>query len=310
MATAKKKRKPPPKRAQRSLFASRPALPSLQLAPHQVDIIGLGLLAIGAFLAAVGYFHIAGGTLGNGAVKSMRFVFGVLGYALPAALLIAGGLILMRELRPPVRPMRTGVICLTAALTLAWAAGTLGVGPGAAHAGEVWHAASFESRGGVIGAAEFWITSHLISTLGADFLAVFLFVAGLILVSGATLAGVIRATGEGVVGTHRALRRSTDEFTVATAAVRRPPPDGATPPSTEPEHEPLLPPGEGEEQITTEMVVRATHVEAPPIDGTAEESEPIERARSRPRRGDRRRRNLGSQPGGPHPPRPIPRVDH
>ena len=36
----------------------------------------------------------------------------------------------MRELRPPVRPMRTGVICLIAAITLALAAGTAGLGPG------------------------------------------------------------------------------------------------------------------------------------------------------------------------------------
>jgi S-DNA-T family DNA segregation ATPase FtsK/SpoIIIE len=267
MATAKKKRKPPPKRAQRSLFASRPALPSLQLAPHQVDIIGLGLLAIGAFLAAVGYFHIAGGTLGNGAVKSMRFVFGVLGYGLPVALMIAGGLILMRELRPPVRPMRTGVICLTAALTLAWAAGTLGIGPGAAHAHELWHASSFEARGGIIGAGEFWITSHLISTLGADFLAVFLFAAGLILVSGATLAGVIRATGAGVVGTHRALRRSTEDLTGSVA--RRPRPATVAASHVE-APEPVFPP----EPDTAELVIRATHVEAPPIDADGALAEP------------------------------------
>ncbi|HWE31991.1 MAG TPA: DNA translocase FtsK [Solirubrobacteraceae bacterium] len=275
MATAMKKRKPPPKRAQRSLFASRPALPSFELAPHQVDIIGLGLLAIGAFLAAVGYFHIAGGALGNGAVKSMRFVFGVLGYALPVALAIAGGLILMRELRPPARPMRTGVLCLTTALTLGWSAGTLGLGPGQAHAGVFWHPAVIEARGGIIGQAELWVTSHLFSTVGSDFIAVFLFIAGLILVSGATLAGVIRATGAGVIGTQRALRRSTEELTAnvarrpraATAAGRA---DAA---SDDYQPEPLLPPGEDGDQITTELVVRATHVEAPPIEGEAEEPE-------------------------------------
>ena len=53
------------------------------------------------------------------------------------------------------------------------------------------------------------MTSHLISNLGASILAVFLFVAGLILISGATLAGVLRLTGTGVVETTRALRRST-----------------------------------------------------------------------------------------------------
>jgi S-DNA-T family DNA segregation ATPase FtsK/SpoIIIE len=242
MATARNRRKPPPKRAQRSLFASRPALPRIALEPHQVDIVGLALIALGIFLACVGYFHLAGGTLGSGAVKGMRFVFGALGYALPAALIVAGALVLMRELRPPTRPLRTGTICLTAALTLALAAGTLGLGPGAASPGTLWHPASFEARGGVVGAAELWLSSHLISTIGADILAVFLFIAGLILLSGATLAGVIRATGAGVAGT---LKRSTD----APSRTREP-------------ALPMLPP----EPDTAELVVRATHVEAPAID--------------------------------------------
>ena len=57
----------------------------------------------------------------------------------------AGVLILMRELRPPARPLRTGLVCLVAALTLVLAAGTLGLGPGAAPAAQFWHAAAFET---------------------------------------------------------------------------------------------------------------------------------------------------------------------
>ena len=130
-----------------------------------------------------------GGTLGNGAVTGLRFVLGALGYVVPAALVVGGGLVLAREMRPPGRPLRTGVICLTCSITLALAAGTLGVGPGAVPAAEFWHAAAFETRGGVVGQAELWVTSHLISTVGADILAVFLFAAGLILVTGADARG-------------------------------------------------------------------------------------------------------------------------
>jgi DNA segregation ATPase FtsK/SpoIIIE, S-DNA-T family len=275
MATAKKKRKTPPKRAQRSLLASWPTLRPLELEPHQVDIIALALVAIGAFLALVGYFHIAGGTLGNGAVRAMRFVFGALGYALPVALISAGALILARELRPPARPLRTGVLCLTAALTLMLAAGTLGLGPGAAHGPAFWRAATIEARGGIVGQGEFWVASHLISTAGADILAVFTFIAGLILVTGATIAGVIRSTGAGVAG----LTRSTGGLTggLAASRTRRPATAVASPtdapelpaPATEAgrkgsfDAEPLLPP----EPDTAELVVRATHVEAPPIQG-------------------------------------------
>jgi DNA segregation ATPase FtsK/SpoIIIE, S-DNA-T family len=263
----KAKRKAPPRRATRSLLASRPAvaLPHLQLEPHHVDIIGLALIAIGIFLAGVAYLHWAGGALGTGAIKGTKFAFGALGYAIPAGLVAGGALVLIRELRPPGRPMRTGVLCLTAALTLALAAGTLGLGPGQLAKSHFWHPAAFESRGGIVGQAELWVSSHLLSTLGARILSVFLFTAGLILVSGATLASLIRATGAGVAGTSRVLKRSTEEL-VATVG-RRPVTDsplagtaGGLTAFDEPE--PLVPP----EPDTAELVVRATHVEAPPIE--------------------------------------------
>ena len=197
---------------------SRPGgCPLPELEPHHVDILGLGLIALGVLLGGVAYAGWDGGTLGNGAVTAMRFVLGALGYVVPAALVVSGGLVLARELRPPVRPLRTGVLCLIASITLALAAGTLGVGPGALHGTDFWRAALFEDRGGIVGQAELWVTSHLISTLGADILAVFLFVAGLILVTGAGVAGVVRATGAGVAGTTRVIRRSTESMAATQA---------------------------------------------------------------------------------------------
>ena len=116
-----------------------------------------------------------------------------------------------------------------------------------------------------------WLTEHLISHLGADILAVFLLIAGLILVTGATLAGLLRFTGAGMLGTGRAVRRSTDSLSATLA--RRPVTaaaggrgastvagaGGALADDLLPE--PLLPP----EPDTNELIVRATHVEAPPI---------------------------------------------
>ena len=204
-------RKAPPRRAQRSLLSSRPGLPSFSPEAHHVDIAALALIAIGLFLGGVAYAHWTGGTLGDGAVRAMRFVLGDLGYAVPAALVATGGLILVRELRPPGRPMRTGALCLIAAITLALAAGTVGLGPGPVSTRSFWHPVAFELRGGVVGQGELWLISHLLSTLGAHVLAVFLFVAGVILVTGATLAGVLRFTGTGMVETGRALRRTTDD---------------------------------------------------------------------------------------------------
>jgi S-DNA-T family DNA segregation ATPase FtsK/SpoIIIE len=293
-------RSAPKSRAQRSFLASRrPTLRATWVPPrlesHQVDILALALIAIGIFLGGVAYAGWSGGALGNGAVTALRYVFGALGYAVPATLAVGGALILLRELRPPGRPLRAGAACLTLAITLGLAAGTLGIGPGPAAAHDAWRATATEARGGIVGQASYWICSHLISQLGADILAVFLAVAGVILISGAGLAGIVRATGAGVVGTGRAIRRSTDDLSAALS--RRPvtaagtgtgskigadderdpgdsdSPDGDDPFAVHPafgeQPAPLLPP----EPETAELVIRAGDGGAAPApaDWNAEE---------------------------------------
>jgi S-DNA-T family DNA segregation ATPase FtsK/SpoIIIE len=265
------KRKPtasraaPRSRARRSPLASRPSLPSLVLESHHVDILALALIAAGIFLGGVAYLHWAGGALGDGGVRGIRYVFGALGYAVPAGLVAAGGLLLARELRPPARPLRAGVLCLMAALTLALAAGTLGLGPGAASGHAFWRASSFENRGGIVGQGELWVASHLFSTLGADILAIFLLIAGVILVTGAGFAGVVRATGTGVLGTATALRRGGEDL--AATLARRPATAAGRSAAAEPfgldDPEALFVP----EPETDELIIRSTHVEAPPISG-------------------------------------------
>ncbi len=83
----------------------RPRLPSLRgilpLQPHQVDVVGLAVIALAVFLGGVTYLHWAGGTVGRGSVTAMRVLFGELAYAVPVALALGGILVLARELRPP-----------------------------------------------------------------------------------------------------------------------------------------------------------------------------------------------------------------
>ena len=247
--------------------------PRFELEPHHVDILALGLIAVGILLGGVAYAHWDGGTLGNGAVTGLRFVLGALGYVVPAAFVVAGGLVLARE-PPAAGPSAAHRRHLPDRLDDARArCGHAPRRPRQLHGTEFWRAAAFEDRGGVLGQGELWATSHLISTLGADILAVFLFAAGVILVTGATLAGVIRATGAGVAGTTRVIRRSTEN--VAATRARRPVTAAAQARVPEPYAsapvEPLLPP----EPDTSELIVRSTHVEAPPIFGPeADEEEP------------------------------------
>jgi S-DNA-T family DNA segregation ATPase FtsK/SpoIIIE len=285
---ATKRKQAPSKRAKRSLMAKRPSLSlSLpRLEPHHIDILGLAMIAVGIFLAGVAYLGWSGGTLGDGAIRAIRFVFGRLGDVVPAAMVVGGALVLLRELRPPGRPMRTGIIVLSAAIMLALAAGTLGLGPGRAPAALAWHPASFEARGGIIGQVEFWVSASLISSVGSQILAVFMLLAGAILISGATIANLMRATGAGVATTGRAVRRTTADI-AQTAGVRRPATAAARAAAAarasraaseraaepgggpEAEPEPLFPP----EPDTSELVIRATHVEAPPIEGLADPPE-------------------------------------
>jgi DNA segregation ATPase FtsK/SpoIIIE, S-DNA-T family len=273
---------PPAKRvrARRSPLASRPRLPRLDFEPHQVDVLGLGLIAIGIFLSCVTYLRWAGGTIGEGGVHALRFAFGLLGYGVPATIVLAGALVVLRELRPPGRPLRTGALCLLGSASLALAAGTLGLGPGHASTSAFWHPAAFEARGGIIGESALWVTSNLVSTIGADILAVFMFITGVMLVTGATVAGVLRATGTGVAGTTRiagdagrAIRRSTEELSAATVARRERRPALADPVTGVPLPPELLPESLLEpEPDTAELVVRSTHVEAPAVEEGAVES--------------------------------------
>jgi DNA segregation ATPase FtsK/SpoIIIE, S-DNA-T family len=244
------RKKAPPRRARRSLLSARPSLPRIDLAPHQVDVIALAILALGIFLGAVAYAGVSGGPVGRGLIDGARFLFGAVGYALPISLILGGALLLMRELRPPGRPLRTGSAFLVASVTLALASGTLGIGLGRLAGHAFWHPDAFRTRGGILGQGEFWLASHLISATGAEILAMFLFVAGLLLVTGAGAAGIILSARQSVAGTTRVLRRTTGDL--AQTAVDRTAPRPAA--------EPLLPP----EPDTSELVIRATHVEAPP----------------------------------------------
>ena len=211
----------------------------------------------------------------------------------------------MRELRPPARPLRTGLLCLVAALTLALAAGTLGIGPGPAPAGQFWRAGSFEARGGVIGPGG--AVGQLAPALDArrghsGGLPV---LAGLILVTGATLAGVVRATGAGVLGTGRAVRRSTDSLSATlarrpatTAARSQRRDDGARRDRSALRPRPAAGAAAAPEPDTDELVVRATHVEAPPISGERSGLDEDPPSLAGPRGAAARRRGRGIRAAG------------
>jgi S-DNA-T family DNA segregation ATPase FtsK/SpoIIIE len=198
--------------------ARRPASPWRlpQLEQRQLDLIGLGLVALGLFFAFLVYFGWDGGRAGSQAVEGMRWLLGAGHYLVPIALAAAGAILMLRPVLPAVRPFRSGAVCVFAAVTLGLAAGT--VGPGG-HRPGWWDAAWVKSRGGMVGEALDWAVTTLAGSVGAHILAVFLFVAGALLLTGASVAGVIKATTDSVSSTTRALKVQSAEVRTR---VRRP----------------------------------------------------------------------------------------
>jgi S-DNA-T family DNA segregation ATPase FtsK/SpoIIIE len=197
MAARKKPAKPRP-RARRS----SPSLPVLE--QRHFDLLGLGCVALAVFLAFVLYGGWQGGRAGDALIDGLGWAVGVVRYLAPVALAVAGIVLVLRPVLPAVRPFRSGGVCLFAALTLALAAGTLGLGPGGDTV--AWDREWVTERGGAAGEGLYWATSTLLGQLGAHIVAIFLFLAAVLLLTGATVAGVVKATHTQVTETTKALR--------------------------------------------------------------------------------------------------------
>jgi S-DNA-T family DNA segregation ATPase FtsK/SpoIIIE len=195
-------------RAKRRPPAWPPRLPELQ--QRHLDLVGLGLVAAAVFLGFVIYREWDGGRAGEWAVDGLRWLVGDVHYAAPVAMLAAGAVLILRPILPSVRPFRSGALCLLAALTLGLTAGTLGIGPGGTHP-EFWEPEWVKPRGGMVGEALFWGVSKALGSLGAHIVALFLFLAGVLLLTGASIAGVVKATQDRMTSTTRRLRESTAE---------------------------------------------------------------------------------------------------
>jgi S-DNA-T family DNA segregation ATPase FtsK/SpoIIIE len=214
-------------------------------------VIGLGLLAAGIFMGFVLWGHWDGGHAGHGLAVGLGWAVGKARVLAPIALIGAGAAMLLRPVWPALSPLRTGAICLSGSIVLALAAGTLGVSSGATEEkGASWTSAFLQAHGGVAGEALYQGSHRLVQNVGVDILVVFLFLVGVILLTGASLASAIRATGSGVVDTTRMLKAHRPRGAASTAPEAIPAAESLQPP--EPEHE--------------ELIVRATHVEAPSLD--------------------------------------------
>jgi len=245
------------------------------LEQRHLDLIGLGLVAIGIFLAFPVYLGWDGGAAGQAATDGLAYLVGEVALGVPVTIVAAGALFVLRPVLPAVRPFRAGALCLFLALTLALAGGTFGLGPPGVRDG-YWNAPFYEVRGGIVGDALLYAVATAVSTIGAHILAVFLFVAGVLLLTGASVAGVLRATGTGLADTTRAIGRVVPaRAPAAPRPVRQLRPGKQRKPAVEPQPAddvPQFDPGPAAElhppePDEREYVITATHVEAPSLDG-------------------------------------------
>jgi len=236
-------------RARRSAASWIPRLPAIE--QHQRDLIGLGLIAAGVLLALPVYLGQSDGVVVPATVDALALVIGELRQLAPAALVVTGALLLLRPLLPAVRPLRSGAILLTGALALMLAAGTFGLGAAGPHPSG-WDHDLLRGRGGYLGEALYVAARAVAGGIGAHVIALFALLAGALLLTGATVAGFLRATGRGVADTTRILRAG------GPAVEDRPAP------TTSPKRKVVVP----EPQSVDDVIVHATHLEAGALDGS------------------------------------------
>jgi DNA segregation ATPase FtsK/SpoIIIE, S-DNA-T family len=228
------------------------------------DVLGLGCVAVGVFMGFVLYGGWDGGRAGHALAVALGWLLGGARMLAPVALLAGGCTLLLRGMLPAVRPLRAGGICLFASLTLALAAGTLGVSSGPGSRTSSWSSAFLQSHGGVVGEALYQASDRLVQSLGVNILVVFLLIVGVVLLTGASLAGAVRAAGGGLIDTTRRVQTLTHGRPPGTAA-------GGTAPHATAERGHVSVP----EPAPEELIVRATHVEAPSQDDRSQEESPF-----------------------------------
>ena len=179
MAVRKKKRPLRPRTPSRVKKRTTKKKSRARAAHEHPELIGLGLAAVGLFLASLLYLGWEGGVAGEKIEAGLRDAIGSAAYVAPVALVAVGGLMLFRSALLDMKPFRTGL-----AVTLLGLMVTLG----SAHGGFV---------GGALGGG----FEKLLGSTGTLLVGVTALLAGGLLLSGASYGALLRRS-------HHAVRRA------------------------------------------------------------------------------------------------------
>jgi len=191
------------------------------LSQRHRDVIGLGLIAAAFFLAFVLYLGWDGGRVGGWLADGLENAFGLVSYVVPIALAAWGGSLIARPLIRTPPALNVGAILVLAALLLAYAAQTAGIGPDHPVRHDPFEQKFMIAHGGAVGEGLYWASTTLFQRLGAHILVVLMLISGTLLLTGTTVTTFLGRTG-------RALRKAgtgTRELTRTVRAQRAAAPD-------------------------------------------------------------------------------------
>ena len=150
------------------------------------DLLGLGLLAAGLFLAVVTWLEGNGGIVGTTIADWLDALFGAARIGVPIVFLVLGALMIARASLVDVRPFRTG-------LALVCVGGLILLGA---------------EKGGAFGTASDAVFGRLIGGTGTFILGLFLVWGGALLLTGASLGALLHRSAHLARDTAGAARRS------------------------------------------------------------------------------------------------------
>jgi DNA segregation ATPase FtsK/SpoIIIE, S-DNA-T family len=176
MARRKRPRKLRPRTPARIRKKRAPARKGRVASHHRAELLALALVAFGLFFGAVLYGSWNGGSAGAWLANGLRDLVGAAAYVAPVALVAVGALMLARSSLVDFRPFRVGL--------LATALG-LGLVLGRAH-------------GGYLGRGLDASLGHAIGPTGLAILGAFTLLAGVLLLTGASVGAILRRSHHAV----------------------------------------------------------------------------------------------------------------
>ena len=159
------------------------------------ELAGLVLLAVGAFFAIVIWFGWDGGVVGGKLADVFDLFIGRVSVLIPALLATIGLLLLVRSEVVELKPFRLGVGALGSTLALIFAAGAFGVGP-SGPAPKTVDPSVVDDYGGLLGGVLGLVSRTLIGDMGTTILCVLGIIAGVMLITGASIGAQMRRSAQ------------------------------------------------------------------------------------------------------------------